>query len=196
MFSPIGYDYYFLPNSNNSFSQPIAPNPESILLNLTSSNSSESSSNRNSPQSLEESPFQPNNSDFPSQPGVIPDVQLQQNLNICQSMTYPYFNQPAVQNYFLPMLPTNESPPSKNIETKKSSPGPINEKRKRTTFTREQLDKLESEFEKCEWVGNTRRVELTEKIGVSERVIKVWFKNRRAKNKNQIKTECNDRNGH
>ncbi|KAH9505416.1 hypothetical protein Btru_057204 [Bulinus truncatus] len=60
------------------------------------------------------------------------------------------------------------------------------EKRPRTAFTNEQLQRLKREFEDCRYLTETRRKNLAEELGLTESQIKIWFQNKRAKIKKSV----------
>ncbi|XP_038076956.1 homeobox protein mab-5-like [Patiria miniata] len=57
------------------------------------------------------------------------------------------------------------------------------QRRQRTTFTSDQTLKLEMEYHRTEYITRMRRVELAELLSLTETQIKIWFQNRRAKDK-------------
>jgi len=59
-------------------------------------------------------------------------------------------------------------------------------KRIRTAFSPSQLLKLEQAFEKNQYVVGQERKELAKSLNLSETQVKVWFQNRRTKNKREV----------
>ncbi|XP_022826377.1 homeobox protein Hox-A3-like [Spodoptera litura] len=56
-------------------------------------------------------------------------------------------------------------------------------KRVRTAFTTNQLLALENEFNQCRYLAPARRLQLADILDINERAIKIWFQNRRMKQK-------------
>ncbi|XP_051889076.1 ventral anterior homeobox 2 [Pristis pectinata] len=66
-------------------------------------------------------------------------------------------------------------------------------KRTRTSFTAEQLYRLEMVFRRCQYVVGRERTELARQLGLSETQVKVWFQNRRTKQKKEQSRDYDNR---
>ncbi|XP_068625452.1 protein zerknuellt 2-like [Battus philenor] len=67
----------------------------------------------------------------------------------------------------------------------------ITTSKRRTVFNSEQVLTLEKVFNKTPYISRQERLELEEKLNISERVIRVWFQNRR-----RSKTRSPDKHGY
>uniref|UniRef100_A0A8C4QF82 Ventral anterior homeobox 1 n=1 Tax=Eptatretus burgeri TaxID=7764 RepID=A0A8C4QF82_EPTBU len=65
-------------------------------------------------------------------------------------------------------------------------------KRTRTSFTAEQLYRLECEFQRCQYLVGRERTELARQLNLSETQVKVWFQNRRTKHKKDQSKDSGD----
>ena len=54
-------------------------------------------------------------------------------------------------------------------------------RRKRTIFTSDQLKRLESAFDRQQYLVGTERERLARELSLSETQVKIWFQNRRIK---------------
>lgn len=69
-------------------------------------------------------------------------------------------------------------------EAKCGGAGP---KRARTAYTSDQLKELEMEFGQSQYISRTKRIELADRLKLTDRQIKIWFQNRRMKQKKENK---------
>ncbi|XP_057335135.1 homeobox protein Hox-A2-like [Microplitis mediator] len=83
---------------------------------------------------------------------------------------------------------SSTSPPSSSdeVKTSKTTKGGINIHRKpRTRFSQNQLDGLERLFADIKFLCRPRRIFTAKQLGLEERQVKVWFQNRRMKDKKE-----------
>ncbi|XP_055613540.1 paired box protein Pax-3-B-like [Uranotaenia lowii] len=83
-----------------------------------------------------------------------------------------------------PQRPSAEAPKQKQNLSKKSSlssSAALKSKRVRTIFTPEQLERLEAEFERQQYMVGPERLYLAHTLQLTEAQVKVWFQNRRIK---------------
>lgn len=58
-------------------------------------------------------------------------------------------------------------------------------KRNRTNFTSEQLIQLENYFKNTRYLSRPNRIEMAKRLNLNERQVKIWFQNRRMKEKRE-----------
>ncbi|XP_028026133.1 ventral anterior homeobox 1b-like [Bombyx mandarina] len=91
-----------------------------------------------------------------------------------------YENNPWKNQHFATLWPAIPENVTKNESSK---PRKYKSKRVRTSFTWDQQLMLEETFEKTQYITGIDRRELAQKLGIGEKCIKIWFQNRRMKNK-------------
>lgn len=62
-------------------------------------------------------------------------------------------------------------------------------KRFRSAFTTDQVNYLEKQFKKFPYIGNAHRKEVASALNIPERAVKIWFQNRRMKEKKESVTK-------
>ncbi|KAM3585732.1 uncharacterized protein V6R79_025717 [Siganus canaliculatus] len=72
----------------------------------------------------------------------------------------------------------SSGPRTRKLKKKKSSK---EDKRPRTAFTAEQLQRLKNEFQANRYITEQRRQSLAQELNLNESQIKIWFQNKRAK---------------
>nr|APD15718.1 homeobox posterior hox 1 [Wirenia argentea] len=63
------------------------------------------------------------------------------------------------------------------------APSTITLRKRRRPYTKHQINELEREYLNTAYISKTRRWELSQRIALTERQIKIWFQNRRIKEK-------------
>ena len=78
-------------------------------------------------------------------------------------------------------LCVHRAPPGpRSRKPKKKNPNK-EDKRPRTAFTAEQLQRLKAEFQTNRYLTEQRRQSLAQELSLNESQIKIWFQNKRAK---------------
>ncbi|KAL8183219.1 UNVERIFIED_CONTAM: Homeobox protein engrailed-1 [Gekko kuhli] len=72
----------------------------------------------------------------------------------------------------------SSGPRTRKLKKKKSEK---EDKRPRTAFTAEQLQRLKAEFQANRYITEQRRQTLAQELSLNESQIKIWFQNKRAK---------------
>ena len=100
---------------------------------------------------------------------------------------FPFIN-PHMQQFLTPNQTPNQQHVVPDLESNISNSGKM--KRNRTIFTPKQIERLEREFSKSQYMIGSDRVELARDLNLSETQVKVWFQNRRIKNRKSKKSSA------
>ncbi|XP_026142356.1 homeobox protein engrailed-2b-like [Carassius auratus] len=91
-------------------------------------------------------------------------------------------NQPILWPAWVYCTRYSDRPSSGPRSRKPKTTNPAKEdKRPRTAFTAEQLQRLKNEFQNNRYLTEERRQALAQELGLNESQIKIWFQNKRAK---------------
>jgi len=96
---------------------------------------------------------------------------------------FPFIN-PHMQQFLHQTQPATQQHVVPDLESASGS----KMKRNRTIFTPKQIERLEQEFAKSQYMIGSDRVELARDLNLSETQVKVWFQNRRIKNRKSKKS--------
>lgn len=85
------------------------------------------------------------------------------------------------QQLFYPFSETSHSRQHGNLTVGFREKPEAKKRRKRTIFTSDQLKRLESAFDRQQYLVGTERERLARELNLSETQVKIWFQNRRIK---------------
>ena len=74
---------------------------------------------------------------------------------------------------------------------RKQVSGGDRQRRRRTSFTGDQLRQLRAEYDRCRYITDDRRRQLADRLGLHVTTVKIWFQNRRASDK-KASGVCNE----
>uniref|UniRef100_A0AC34QBY7 Homeobox domain-containing protein n=1 Tax=Panagrolaimus sp. JU765 TaxID=591449 RepID=A0AC34QBY7_9BILA len=95
-------------------------------------------------------------------------------------------NQPAHTYKWMEVKRAVVKPPAPK---RKTVPCPDSNGTNRTNFTNHQLTELEKEYHTCKYLPRNRRTEIAQLLELNETQVKIWFQNRRMKEKKRKKEQ-------
>ncbi|XP_046880433.1 homeobox protein engrailed-2a [Hypomesus transpacificus] len=110
------------------------------------------------------------------------DQCLSSDSDSSQASSNPPTNQPMLWPAWVYCTRYSDRPSSGPRSRKpKKKTASKEDKRPRTAFTAEQLQRLKTEFQTNRYLTEQRRQSLAQELGLNESQIKIWFQNKRAK---------------
>ncbi|XP_017139811.1 homeobox protein abdominal-A homolog [Drosophila miranda] len=120
------------------------------------------------------------------------EVKAYENLfGDCGKLNFPFTCDSMNLSYFQ-YIPQTVVPPNwRNVITVQGKPFKKKcvDRKPRQAYSAKQLDRLEFEFKLDKYLSVSKRIELSQKLSLTEVQIKTWFQNRRTKWKKQL-TSC------
>uniref|UniRef100_A0A3P9PFZ2 Homeobox protein engrailed-like n=1 Tax=Poecilia reticulata TaxID=8081 RepID=A0A3P9PFZ2_POERE len=131
----------------------------------------------------ESSPASRESRGSPAAPQTEPVGSTVSDSDSSQASSNPSMSQPMLWPAWVYCTRYSDRPSSgpRSRKPKKKSTSNKEDKRPRTAFTAEQLQRLKSEFQTNRYLTEQRRQNLAQELGLNESQIKIWFQNKRAK---------------
>ncbi|XP_022903278.1 uncharacterized protein [Onthophagus taurus] len=108
----------------------------------------------------------------------------QQPYNVLQSDQIPNLI-PVYDNFYVQHSPSSPYNIVTSSTTSSTNTTQLKQKRRRTAYSTDQLIALENEFKVNKYINRTRRAEIARALNLPDLNIKVWFQNRRMKEKRE-----------